>query len=106
MSFLQNLGNSINDQAVKSDENIKSSSQDKNKLFKVDILTVEPILSISRENLCPSSPIDTNGNLSNLASPIQDEQTLCIDNPSSELFYDFQAENFHAEQVISLIYFD
>ncbi|CAF5222276.1 unnamed protein product, partial [Rotaria magnacalcarata] len=41
---------------------------------------------------------DNNDNPSVFTSPIKDDQLPCIDNPSSDIFYDFQPENFHAEQ--------
>ena len=51
-----------------------------------------PIAAEIEENL-------NDTNLSVFASPTKNEQLTSTDNSSSELFYDFQAENFHAEQV-------
>jgi hypothetical protein len=73
------LGNVINDKVIEIYENLNPPSKDKTEI----------------EQDSPSTP----------SVPLKDEQLPSTDNSASELFYDFQAENFHAEQVtFSLIF--
>ncbi|CAF1267106.1 unnamed protein product [Adineta steineri] len=70
-------GKIINDKVIEISENFQSSP--------------------SKDNV--DRPIEENINNSSIvSSPIKDEQSISSDNPSSDFFYDFQAENFHAEQ--------
>jgi len=69
-----------------------SSLNDQSEIIDVDIPSTEPI---SNNDNDPIPSVFT--------SPIKDEPLSSTDNPSSELFYDFQAENFHAEQVIHFL---
>ncbi len=87
-----NIGEIVNDKVLEVYENFQSPSDNKPEITHVDI---PPIESISIEKTCN----DSDNVPSVFTSPIKDEQFSSIDNPSSELFYDFQAENFHAEQV-------
>jgi hypothetical protein len=75
--FLLYVGKIVNDKVIEVYESLQPLSKDKNEITNETIITE-----------------DTNKN-----SPIQDEQLTSIENSSAELFYDFQAENFHAEQV-------
>jgi len=75
--FLFYIGKIVNDKVIEVYESLQPLSKDKNEITNETII-VE----------------DVNKN-----SPIKDEQLTSIENSSAELFYDFQAENFHAEQV-------
>jgi hypothetical protein len=75
--FLFYIGKIVNDKVIEVYESLQPLSKDKNEITNETIITE-----------------DINKN-----SPIKDEQLTSIENPSAELFYDFQAENFHAEQV-------
>ncbi|CAF0768557.1 unnamed protein product [Rotaria sordida] len=88
-------GNIINDKVTEVYEKFKLSSKDKNEITNVDIPSIESIPVESQQDTNKNS---SNDNLSVFTSPIKDEQLSSIDNSSSDLFYDFQAENFHAEQ--------
>lgn len=76
------LGQKVNDKVIEIYENFKPS-----------------LMNDKTEPNC-----DDNDKLPSVfTTPIKDEESSIQDNSSSELFYDFQAENFHAEQVILLI---
>ncbi|CAF2869190.1 unnamed protein product [Rotaria sp. Silwood2] len=88
-------GNIVNDKVIEVYEKLKPTSKDKNETTNVDIPLIESISIEIQEDTNKNSSDD---NPSVFTSPIKDEQLSSIDNPSSDLFYDFQAENFHAEQ--------
>ena len=89
--FFLHSGQIVNDKVIEIYQSFKPSTTEQSDSKDVDIPSTNQ-----------SSP-ENDSNPSTFTSPIKEEQSLSTDEPASELFYDFQAENFHAEQVISLL---
>ncbi|CAF3156096.1 unnamed protein product [Rotaria socialis] len=91
--------NIVNNQVIEVYEKLKPSFEDKSEIINVDTPSIESNMSAIQNDVNKNSLASTNNDdPSVFTSPIKDDQLPCIDNPSSDLFYDFQAENFHAEQ--------
>ncbi|CAF3442632.1 unnamed protein product [Rotaria sp. Silwood1] len=88
-------GHIVNDKVIEVYEKLKPSTKDKDETTNIDIPSIVSMPIEIQEDINKNS---SDNIPSVFTSPIKDEQLLSIDNPSSELFYDFQAENFHAEQ--------
>lgn len=88
------LGHIVNNKVLDVYESFKILSNDKTDDKTGDKLDEKPGDTDNGET-------DENNNLPSVfTTPSKDEQITPEANSSCELFYDFQAENFHAEQVI------
>ena len=107
----ENLDESFNQMNIDNDQKqsavlVSFSFSEKNRIFFFSRNLFSTDVEEEKSDLPSDDQI--NGNIqirtttdipSVFTSPIKDEQSIPTENPASELFYDFHAENFHAEQV-------
>lgn len=100
-----NVENVINDQVTEVFHQLTTSAEDNCEIQTIEMQSVDPVVTEIHEDTNTNSFSD-NTNASMQTASINNEQTSCIDDSSSDFFYDFQAENFHAEQVKFILLID